>query len=216
MNPTEEAKYYIINCCPTIGRYCALSLKQDLCGPSVFLQTTAIAMKDAKPSVAFPDRHKEHIGYALQMIASNIFREPPVAVASVYLATRFDLYFRVLSGRLKANGKWKSPEDKQEVRDLLSDSELNRKRINSVALAYKIMKTNKDVPLAHVCNDLDTSLYSKPREMPDGTTISDIGGRVKYLRDQAAHGVLGDISADAVFYGLMTAIVFYNQRIIQE
>ncbi len=213
MSPTDEAIHYIINCCPTIGRYSDFSLKQGLCGPPVFLQTTVIAMKKAKPSVAFPDRHKEHIAYALQMVASSTFLQPPAAVASVYLATRFEFYFRVLSDWLKADGTWKTGKDKQKVRHLLSDSELNRKRINSVALAYKLMKTNTSIPLAQVCNDLDTSLYPKPRVMSDRkkTTISDIGDRIEYLRHRVAHGHWGDISAEANFYGLMTAIVFYNQ-----
>jgi len=36
---------------------------------------------------------------------------------------------------------------------------LDRPRINSVALAYKIMKTNDDLPLARICQDIDNALY---------------------------------------------------------
>lgn len=211
MSPTDEAIYYITNWYPGMGAGDTRKRIPGLSSPSAVLETAAIAMKKAKSSDAFPDRHKEHIAHALQMIVPNPFLEPPAAVASVYLVTRFEFYFRVLSGRLKANGFWKTDKDKQEVRKLLSDSDLNRKRINSVALAYKIMKTNKDIPLVQVCNDLDTSLYPKPIKMPDGTTVSDIGDRIEYLRHRVAHGYWGDISGDANFYGLMTAIVFYNK-----
>lgn len=217
MNPTDEATYYITNWYSRMGAGDTRNRMPGLSSPSAVLETAATAMLKANPSDAFPSRHKEHIAYALQMIASRSpFLEPAAAVASVYLATRFEFYFRVLSGRLKADGTWRTDEDRQEVQNLLSDDRVNKTRINNVAVAYKIMKTNTSIPLAQVCNDLDTSLYPKPREMPDETTISDIGGRIRYLRNQAAHGVLGDISADANFYGLMTAIVFYNQRIIQE
>jgi hypothetical protein len=211
MIPTDEAMFYITNWYSQIGAANTSKLIPGLSGPSVVIQTAARDMLEAKPSDAFPDRHKEHIAYALRMVASSTFLEPPAAVASVYLATRFEFYFRVLSGRLKADGTWKTDKDKEEVRNLLSDGRLNKNRIQSVALAYKIMKTNTGIPLVQVCNDLDTSLYPKPRDMPGRKTISDIGGRIEYLRHRAGHGHWGDISAESLFYGLLTAIVFYNQ-----
>jgi len=211
MIPTDEAVLYITTWYSRIGAANTGKLIPGLSGPSVVIQTAARDMLEAKPSDAFPDRHKEHISYALRMVASSSFLEPPAAVASVYLATRFEFYFRVLSGRLKADGAWKTDKDKEEVRDLLSDGRLNRNRIQSVALAYKIMKTNTGIPLVRVCNDLDTSLYPKPKEMPDRTIISDIGGRIEHSRHRVGHGHWGDISAESMFYGLLTAIVFYNQ-----
>ena len=129
------------------------------------------------------------------------------------VTTRFEYYFRVLSGRLNEDGTWKSTNDKQEIKNILAGvGGLDRPRINSVALAYKIMKTNYDLSLARICQDIDNVLY------PDGVTksetrqISDIGDRIEYLRHRSAHGHWGDISGDADFYGLMTVIVFYNQK----
>jgi hypothetical protein len=63
-------------------------------------------MTHSVPSDVFPDRHKEHIAYALRMVASGGFLSSPAAIGSVYLATRFEYYFRVLSGRLNADGTW--------------------------------------------------------------------------------------------------------------
>ncbi|NLE27050.1 MAG: hypothetical protein GX625_17250 [Clostridiaceae bacterium] len=143
MNPTEEAKFYITNWYPNIGAGDTRHLIPNLSSPYHVMNKAADDMTQSKPSDAFPDRHKEHIAYALKMVASGRFLSPPAAVGSVYLATRFEYYFRVLSGRLNADGTWISDNDKQETQSALAGViGLHRSRINSVALAYKIMKTN--------------------------------------------------------------------------
>lgn len=212
MNPTEEAIFYITNWYPHIGAgYTKLHIP-DLTSPGQIMIKAADEMLQSKPSAAFPDRHKEHIAYALKMVATGGFLSCPAAVGSVYLATRFEYYFRVLSGRLKADGTWKTERDRQDMQNQLTGNRgLNKSRINSVALAYKIMKTSNILPLANICKDLDKVLYPKSIEMPDKRTISDIGDRIEYLRHGSAHGHWGDISSDATFFGLMTIIVYFNQ-----
>lgn len=213
MNPTEESIFYITKWYPHMGAGNTLARIPGLSSPYKVMIKAASDMLQVEPSDAFPNRHKEHIAYALEMVASGGFLSSPAAVGSVYLATRLEFYFRVLSGRLKADGTWKTSKDQQEMRNLLTGvTGLERTRINSVALAYKIMKTNTDLPLAQICNDLDKMLYPKRIEKADGKIVSDIGDRIEYLRHHSAHGHWGDISGDAYFYGLMTVIVFYNQR----
>lgn len=213
MNPTEEAIFYITNWYSNIGAGDTRHLISDLSSPYHVMNKAADDMVQSSPSDAFPDRHKEHIAYALKMVASGGFLSSPAAVGSVYLATRFEYYFRVFSKRLNADGTWKSDNDKQEIQGILTGvSGLHRLRINSVALAYKIMKTNKDLQLARICQDFDNALYPQPTKMPNNKTISDIGERIEYLRHRSAHGHWGDISSEADFYGLMTVIVFYNQK----
>jgi len=187
-------------------------LTADLSSLSRVIKKTADDMLQGGPSDAFPDRHREHIAYALRMVASSGFLSPPAAIGAFYLATRFEFYFRVLSNRLKADGKWKTDEDQREVQNLLADKRLKNHRINSVALAYKIMKTNEELSLSEVCDCLDKTLFSSRTVIPDQTVVSDIGDRIEYVRHRSAHGHWGDISAEANFYGLMTAIVFYNQH----
>ena len=41
--------------------------------------------------------------------------------------------------------------------------------------------------------------------------IADLGDRIEFGRHAVGHGHWGDISAEALFYGLVTALVFYNQ-----
>lgn len=211
MSPTEEAFFYITNWYPHMGTTNTRALIEGLTSPDEVMTKAASELRCATPSEAFPDRHKEHIAYALDMVASSRFLLPAAAVGSVYLATRFEYYFRVLSGRLKADGTWKSGKDQEEMLTLLADKRLNKRRIDSVALAYKIMKTNPALPLAKVCKDLDAVLFPKEVKMPDGKSAPDIGDRIEYLRHRSAHGYWGDISAEADFYSLMTVIVFYNQ-----
>lgn len=212
MDPTEEIVFYITTWYPVIGAGNTRTLIEGLSTPSTVMRKAAHEMLNAKPSAAFPDRHKEHIAYALSMVASGRFLSPPSAVASVYLATRFEFYFRVLSGRLNADGAWRTPKDKEEMRNLFpAERRLKNDRINSVALAYKIMKTNHSFSLARICDDLDRSLYAtRIQKMPTCKTL-DMGSRIEYARHRSAHGHWGDISAEAEFYGLLTALVFYNQ-----
>ena len=71
-----------------------------------FLMHVAHDMETSKPTTLFPGRYKEHVAYALNMVANHTFTDPPAAIASVYLATRFEFYFRILSGKLNADPAW--------------------------------------------------------------------------------------------------------------
>ena len=58
----------------------------------------------AAPNTLFPQRYKEHVAYALGMVAQHSFTSPPAAIGAVYLATRFEFFFRLLSGKLNGDG----------------------------------------------------------------------------------------------------------------
>jgi len=177
----------------------------------MFLKQVSSEMRNSEPSMVFPSRYIEHVAYAIDMVASNPFTSPPAAIASVYLATRFEFYFRVLSGKLKADGTWISPRDQTTAQAELEDDRLQNPRISSVALAYKIMKIDQSRLLARHCANIDDILYSTPTIVVGDARVSDLGERIKFGRDHASHGFWSDISAEAIFYGLMTALVFYNQ-----
>jgi len=87
MNPTEEAIKYLTTCCRNIGAFSGTG------APYAFLKNLASQIQQSKPSKVFPDRYKEHVAYAVDMVASNQFLSPPAAIASLYLATRFEFYF---------------------------------------------------------------------------------------------------------------------------
>ncbi len=176
-----------------------------------FLMHVAHDMETSKPTTVFPGRYKEHVSYALNMVATHTFTDPPAAIASVYLATRFEFYFRILSGKLNADGTWISSQAQSTAKAAINDGRLASSRVSSVALAYKVMKTDLSKTAAQVFNKLDKALFPTPRKAGAGSAIADIGDRIEYLRHAAGHGEWGDISADSKFYGLVTAIVFYNQ-----
>ena len=205
MNETQEAVDYIISCCPNLG---SASVTSDV---DNFLSKVADEMEASSPTPLFPARYKEHVACALKLVASYRFLDPPAAVASVYLATRFEFYFRMLSGKLKADGTWISTESQTNVkRAMKDDKRINKDRISSVALAYRIMKLDDSRRITQVFNQLDKAL-SYPYSVTGGKEITDIGARIEWARIRASHGELGDISAEATFYGLITAIVFFNQ-----
>jgi hypothetical protein len=205
-NPTSKAIKYVIDSCARIGSFYGTTDVYN------FLKIVAKDISDAKDSAIFQGRYKEHVAYAVNMIASNGFTSPPAAIASEYLNTRFEFYFRILSGKLNGDGTWIDETLKDIAFSSLGDSRIKNKRINDVALTYKIMKLNRLLPLVKHCEEIDRILYPSPVRMPDKRTfLGDIGDRIKYLRVRSAHGYWGDISSEAVFYGLMTAIVFYNQ-----
>jgi hypothetical protein len=196
---------YIKSCCPNVGSFNGSG------SVNAYIFDTTKEMAVANPSIAFPDRYTEHVAYAMDMVANNIFTNPPAAVASVYLVTRFEYYFRILSGRMNSDGTWISSADRSAVQRQINDSRLNRNRISSVSLAYKIMKLNSSHPLSQFCSALDVAIYPQPITVTGGRTVADIGDRIEFGRHAIAHGHWGDISAESLFYGLMTALIFYSQ-----
>ena len=176
-----------------------------------FLMGVAHDMETSKPTTLFPGRYKEHVAYALNMVTNHTFTDPPTAIASVCLATRFEFYFRILSSKLNADGTWITPQAQSTAKAALNDVRLNSRRVSSVALAYKVMKIDQSQTVAQVFDQLDRALFPTPRKAGTGNAIADIGDRIEYLRHAAGHGEWGDISAESKFYGLVTAIVFYNQ-----
>lgn len=204
-DPAQQAIDYIVQCCPTMGAFC---------GPTDvhrFLSRVATEMSAAKPSAVFPDRYVEHVAYAVETVATNWSTSPPAAVASVYLATRFEFYFRVLSGKLKPDGTWVSSQAQAEAQASLHDSRLGKNRISSVSLAYDVMKLNTSLAFSQRCSLLDSALFATPSTVAGGLRICDVGDRIECCRNWTGHGHWGDISSEGVFYGLMTALVFYSQ-----
>jgi len=201
MNETEKAINFIITSCPNLGAFTGTG---DVC---VYLKNTTYEMEKSRPTILFPERYKEHITYALNLVASYGFLEPPSAVASVYLATRFEFYFRVLSGRLNADGTWCDSRAQSSTQRQIEDSRLQKSRISSVALTYKILKLNKALKIVQIFDRIDSALYRQGQR----SNISDLGERIEWARHRIGHGEWGDISAESIFYGLLTAIVFYNQ-----
>ncbi|OAI48662.1 hypothetical protein AYO44_06780 [Planctomycetaceae bacterium SCGC AG-212-F19] len=172
----------------------------------------AAEMDAAPSSILFPERYKEHVACALDMVGKHMFLDPPAAIASVYLATRFEFFFRTLSGKLKSNGEWVDAAAKAAATASISDDRLNRKKLSDVALTYKVMKLDQSRPAAQVLNTLDKALFKVPITATGGFKVADIGDRIAFGRHNTGHGEWGDISSEAVFYGLVTAIIFYNQN----
>ena len=205
MDRTHQALDFITTCCRNVGAF------QGTSDVHQYLKETAAEMEVSEPSAVFPDRYIEHVAYAVDMVASNMFLSPPAAIASVYLATRFEFYFRILSGKLNGDGTWISLSAQQAARAAINDNRLKGKRISSVALAYKIMKLDQSRKIVQACTALDNSLYATPTTVVGCKTVADIGDRIEFVRHAVGHGHWGDISAEALFYGLLTSVVFYNQ-----
>jgi hypothetical protein len=205
MNPTDEAIKYITTCCRNIGAFSGTG------HPYAFLKKLAREIEQSKPSVVFPDRYKEHVAYAVDMVASNAFLSSPAAIASLYLATRFEYYFRILSGKLNGDGTWTSSEAQSDAQTAINDKRLTVKPVSTLSLAYRIMMTDTSLQIVRQCAKIDNCLYQKPITLANNKNIHNIGDRIQFARNEAGHGHWGDISSEAVFYGLLTGIVFYNQ-----
>jgi hypothetical protein len=207
MSGSDEAAGYIRTHCPHIGSYSG-----DF-GPHSFLARVAEEMTVAPHSDLFPDRYKEHVAYALGMVGRHGFLESPAAVAAVYLATRFEFFFRLLSGKLTRDGRWLNKAgDRPAAVRALGEKGLKENRVSDVAVTYKLMKLDQSRAAARVFDSLDKAILPTPIIAVGGFRIADIGDRIAFGRHSAGHGLWGDISSEAVFYGLVTAIVFYNQN----
>jgi hypothetical protein len=204
MSPTDKAITYLTTCCPNIGAFTGTH-------PYAFLKNVASQIEQSKPSKVFPaDRYKEHVAYAVDMVASNPFLSPPAAIASLYLATRFEYYFRILSGKLNGDGTWISPTAKSVAQAAIGGKKLPC-QVSNVSLAYQIMMTDTSLQIVQQCAKIDNCLYQKPITLANNKKVCNIGERIAFARHRASHGHWGDISSEAVFYGLLTGIVFYNQ-----
>lgn len=206
MTGSDEAAGYIRTHCPHMGSYAGDG------APHKFLARVEEEMNAASPTPLFPDRYKEHVAHAIGMVARHGFLEPPAAIAAVYLATRFEFFFRLLSGKLKGDGTWLNKSvDQPAAVAALGEKGLKGNRVSDVAVTYKLMKLDQSRPAAQVFDTLDRAILPTPIMAVGGFQVADIGDRIAFGRHSAGHGLWGDISSDALFYGLVTAIIFYNQ-----
>jgi hypothetical protein len=206
VSSSDEAVEYIKTHCKHLGRYHGDG------SPQRFLARIAAEMAVAPHTDLFPDRYKEHVVHALAMVAGHGFLDSPAAIAAAYLATRFEFYFRLLSGKLKSDGTWLNKAvDQPAAIAALGERGLKGKRVSDVAVTYKLMKLNHSRPAARVFDTLDKAVLPVPIVPVGNSEVADIGDRIAFGRHSAGHGLWGDISSEAVFYGLVTAIVFYNQ-----
>lgn len=199
----KQAAEFIATHCPRPGAF------HGSFAPVRLIHEAAVEMASAPHSATFPDRYKEHVAYALSMVAASDFTDPPAAIASVYLATRFEFYFRILSGKLNPNGTWVNPVAQATAKSAIADNRLNKNRISSVALAYRLMKLSKSRPVVQLFDSLDQRLYSTPLTVVGPMTVADLGDRIEFGRHAVGHGHWGDMSSEAIFYGLVTAAIFY-------
>jgi hypothetical protein len=207
MTGSDEAADYIRNHCRFIGSYFGDG------SPYRFLARVAEEMTVAPHTPLFPHRYKEHVAYALGMVTQHNFLEPPAAIAAVYLATRFEFFFRMLSGKLKKDGTWLNKVvDQPAAVAALGEKGLKGNRVSDVAVTYKLMKLDLSRPVARVFDALDRAILPAPITAVGDFRVADIGDRITFGRHSAGHGLWGDISSEAVFYGLVTAIIFYNQN----
>lgn len=182
MTRSDKAVSYIMTHCRFMGSFAGDG------APYGFLAQVADEMAAAKHTALFPDRYKEHVAYAVGMVARRGFLEPPAAIAAVYLATRFEFFFRVLSGKLKGDGTWLNKAVDQPVAvATLGKKGLQGDRVSDVAVTYKLMKLNQSRPAAGVFDTLDKAIFSVPIKAVDGFHVADIGDRIAFGRHSAGH-----------------------------
>jgi hypothetical protein len=199
----QLAAQLIIKHCPRAG-----SCWMDSAAMA-FIDELSTSIATSPSSELFGMRHKEHVAYAIHAVATSVPLDPLAALASAFLSTRFELYFRLISKHLNANGTWKSPEAQQAAKTVLADKRLDRGRINDVSLAYRIMLLHSDHPVSRLLIDLESKLtysFDKTNEFYH----HDIGTRIKVLRDPGSHGFYSDLSSEGYFYALLTGIIFYS------
>jgi type 1 glutamine amidotransferase len=61
-------------------------------------------------------------------------------------------------------------------------------------------------------NMVKMAINIKTNTVQKKNEVHNIRDRIEYGRHVGGHGYWGDLSAEAIFYGLMTGIIFYNQE----
>lgn len=208
MSETDEAVHYVSHHCTHIGSFSNLPPFSTIGNVFEFLTKVGKTIGESPDTSAFPGRTREHVAYAVSSIANFgfwSFLSPPCVLASTYLLTRLEFYFRILSGSLNPDGTWVGKTIPTSVLSAYPTLK-GKKRINNVSDTYNIMKLNTSHKAAIAFDQLDNALSGHW-----SANISNVGERIEYVRHSIAHGEWGDPSSEAVFYCLVTAIVFYNQ-----
>jgi hypothetical protein len=150
MTNSDEAAGYISTHCQHLGSYGGDG------SPYQFLTRVAKEMVAAPPTELFPERYKEHVAFAIDMVANHGITMPQAAIAAVYLATRFEFFFRMLSGKLKEDGSWLNKAvDQPAAIAKLGETGLKGDRISNVAVTYRLMKLDPSRPAVQVLDKLD-------------------------------------------------------------
>jgi hypothetical protein len=178
-------------------------------------------MDTSPPREPFREGYVEFVAHSIKMtIDSESFLDPAPAVASVYLATRFENYFRHLSGKLGCKGEWLSPQHQAEaVRDLsVHTKSVNRPQISNVSIAYKVMMLRKDLPIVAHLKRLDENLAEKGLKQSfsidphvSAPPMKDQGDRIGFGRNEIAHGEWGDMTGESLYYCLLTCLLFCHR-----
>lgn len=206
LDRAEAAADFIVTCCPAAG---AGSYTTEVFH---FLEALSDVMRRGPESPLFGGRHREHVAFAIALTAQYRSLAPPAAIASVFLAMRFELYFRMLSGVLNDDGTWRDGSARDHAAALLNEPRLKRGRLADVALEYRVMLMNKSQPAVQIIKRLEQRLqpyYPPAQGKGSEFYYSDLGSRIKCMRDPSAHGFYADLSSEGAFYSLLIGILFY-------
>lgn len=203
------AAFHVRTACPTIG---ASSVHPDV---REFLEMV-IAEAGAWPrGMANNHRRLEHILYAMKSFAGphSAFATSPGALAATYLLTQLEYIFRLLGSHLNSEGAFKTTTEREDARAALGICDL-RNEIYRIHLTYKIMLLN---PTCHAVRHFASLDRVLPKStIPTGAKLNDIGDRLAYMRDPAAHGAAPDISSEGLFYSLLMAMVVFGSGFFER
>ena len=207
MTKSDEARALIATHSPRIGAGTGDDALR------LFLSHLADDLDAATYSNLFGMRFKEHVAHAIRMISSNYPLDPPAAIGSAFLLTRFELLFRQLSGVLACDGTWlNGKSDQCRAIELMNDRRLRKSRIQDAGLAYRLMINMSESPASHAFQLLDSTIHAVPQRIQDYPhPINNTGDRISAMRNAVAHGFFSDPSAEGPYYALLMAIIFYNQ-----
>lgn len=202
----ELAKFFILNCCPSIGGFISNG------EPPFFLRQVAAELTKWPKGDGIAVRRLEHVAFAISNIADPYagFASPPSALASTYLLHQLEFLFRALSSFLTLEGEFINSEAKNIVEQKLN-RRFRKSRINNIEDTYSIMLLNTTFLAPELFKEIDTLL--SPITLWNGTVIKNIGERIGALRHVVAHGPLADPSSEGFFYALVMTIILYGSNL---
>jgi len=160
----------------------------------------------------FSHRRRPHIGFAINAICDDSGLYPGnslQAISATYLIVQLEALLRVIASEyLNFDGTWRDVT----VRDAASQT-LKHKfgtRVNQIEWTYRIMLLSANPTAAHF-RALETRL---PKVHTYLGELKDIGARLSFLRNMAAHGPASDISSEGHFYALLVAIIQLTSSVL--
>lgn len=198
----NHAADFIYKCCPGAG-----SFKGTTEAHNLLLEFSKFLLSPNEK--VYGGRRREHIAFAIELVARSAPARPEGAVATPYLIAQIEYSLRKMCEYVDGKGLLikELPESLKKKGDKIGNR-IYLKRL------YEIFREKKGDLISQTLNDLDNKISSYT--VVGGDNITSLGDRLSWFRNNALHGYDADIGVEGVFVGLLLLILYSGMTKVEE